>query len=91
MKLRDQKQIDFEELSELLWQAQEERRDIRQRRNPAGGGLTGYLKGRYDSMTGADQERARAEKLVNLDSKIKEVHIIRSYLSLHIGLVGTSR
>ena len=83
LKLRDQKQLDFEELSEFLSQVTAERDRlaavISGRAGSTGLGLSAYLKDRVDAIRGADDDRSRVERMRKLDVKIKEVHIRRSH------------
>ncbi|CAL1694962.1 unnamed protein product [Somion occarium] len=60
LKLRDQKQMDFEELSDYLSGVTSERD-------------RSYLKDRVDALRGADDDRSRVEKMRKLDAKIKEL------------------
>jgi sorting nexin-4 len=72
LRVRDQKQIDFEELTELLNQQITERDRIRQQKD-TGSGITGYLYEKYEGIKGVDHERARVERLAKIESKIKEL------------------
>ena len=77
LKLRDQKQMDFEELSDYLSGLTSERDRlaalISGRVGSTGLGLGAYLKDKVDSLRGADDDRSRVEKMRKLDGKIKEV------------------
>ena len=77
LKLRDQKQMDFEELSDYLSGLTSERDRlaalISGRVGSTGLGLGAYLKDKVDSLRGADDDRSRVEKRRKLDGKIKEV------------------
>ncbi|PSS05451.1 hypothetical protein PHLCEN_2v3831 [Hermanssonia centrifuga] len=77
LKLRDQKQMDFEELSDYLSGLTSERDRlaavISGRAGSTGLGLGSYLKDRVDSLRGADDDRSRVEKMRKLDTKIKEL------------------
>jgi sorting nexin-4 len=77
LKLRDQKQLDFEELSDYLSGVTSERDRlaavISGHAGSAGLGIGAYLKDRVDAIRGADDDRSRVEKMRKLDSKIKEV------------------
>ncbi|KIJ29360.1 hypothetical protein M422DRAFT_188661, partial [Sphaerobolus stellatus SS14] len=76
-KLRDQKQLDFEELSAYLSAVSAERDRlaavISGRAGSSGMGLTAYLRDKVDSLTGRDDDRSRVERMKKLDSKIKEL------------------
>jgi sorting nexin-4 len=77
LKLRDQKQLDFEELSDYLSGVTAERDRlaavISGHAGSTGLGLGAYLKDRVDAIRGADDDRSRVEKMRKLDIKIKEV------------------
>ncbi|RDX51035.1 hypothetical protein OH76DRAFT_1436058 [Lentinus brumalis] len=77
LKLRDQKQMDFEELSEYLSQVTAERDRlaavISGRAGSTGLGLSAYLRDRVDALRGADDDRTRVERMRKLDGKIKEL------------------
>ena len=80
LKLRDQKQMDFEELSDYLSGVTAERDRlsaiISGHAGSSGLGLGAYLKDRVDAIRGADDDRTRVEKMKKLDAKIKEVSIV---------------
>ncbi|KAJ7070845.1 nexin sorting protein [Mycena amicta] len=77
LKLRDQKQLDFEELSDYLAGVTSERDRlaavISGHAGSTGLGLGSYLKDRVDALRGADDDRSRVEKMRKLDIKIKEL------------------
>ncbi|KAF9480060.1 hypothetical protein BDN70DRAFT_905980 [Pholiota conissans] len=77
LKLRDQKQLDFEELSDYLSGVTAERDRlaavISGHAGSTGLGLGAYLKDRVDAIRGADDDRSRVEKMKKLDGKIKEL------------------
>ncbi|KAJ7293136.1 nexin sorting protein [Mycena rebaudengoi] len=77
LKLRDQKQLDFEELSDYLAGVTSERDRlaaiISGHAGSSGLGLGSYLKDRVDALRGADDDRSRVEKMRKLDVKIKEL------------------
>ncbi|KAL4063641.1 hypothetical protein V8B97DRAFT_1920347 [Scleroderma yunnanense] len=77
LKLRDQKQLDFEELSDYLSGVTLERDRlsavISGHAGSSGLGLSAYLKDRVDAIRGADDDRSRVEKMRKLDVKIKEL------------------
>jgi len=77
LKLRDQKQLDFEDLSEYLSNVTTERDRlaaiISGHAGSTGLGLGAYLKDRVDAIRGADDDRSRVEKMRKLDIKIKEL------------------
>ncbi|BGP36290.1 intercellular trafficking and secretion [Rhodotorula kratochvilovae] len=72
LKLRDQKQLDFEELSAYLSNVATERDRL------AGGygygmGLGSYFKEKLESIKGGETDMSRAARLQRLDAKIKEL------------------
>jgi sorting nexin-4 len=77
LKLRDQKQLDFEELSEYLSNVTAERDRlaavISGHAGSTGLGLGAYIRDRVDAIRGADDDRHRVEKMRKLDVKIKEL------------------
>ncbi|KAG5644625.1 hypothetical protein DXG03_008103 [Asterophora parasitica] len=77
LKLRDQKQLDFEELSDYLSGVTAERDRlaavISGHAGSTGLGLGAYLKDRVDALRGTDDDRSRVEKMRKLDIKIKEL------------------
>ena len=77
LKLRDQKQLDFEELSAYLSTVSGERDRlaaiISGRAGSSGLGLGAYIRDRVESIRGLDDDRSRVEKMRKLDVKIKEV------------------
>ncbi|TFK77317.1 hypothetical protein BDN72DRAFT_953771 [Pluteus cervinus] len=77
LKLRDQKQLDFEELSDYLSNVTAERDRLTAIINGYAGssglGLGAYLKDRVDAIRGMDDDRSRVEKKRKLDAKIKEL------------------
>ena len=80
LKLRDQKQMDFEELSDYLSNVTAERDRlsavISGHAGSTGLGLGSYLRDKVDSLRGMDDDRSRVEKMRKLDIKIKEVNSI---------------
>jgi sorting nexin-4 len=80
LKLRDQKQLDYEELSDYLSGVTSERERlaavISGHATSTGLGLGAYLKDRMDALRGADDDRSRVEKMKKLDAKIKEVRVM---------------
>ena len=73
LKLRDQKQLDFEELSTYLSTVTTERDRLSTGHAPSGQGIGSYLKSKVDSLRGADTILGRQERLSKLDKRIKEV------------------
>jgi len=77
LKLRDQKQLDLEELTEYLSGVTAERDRLSAiiggHAGSSGLGLSGYLRDKMDAIRGADDDRSRVEKMKKLDAKIKEL------------------
>lgn len=75
--MRDQKQLDFEELSEYLSGVTTERNRlaavISGHAGSTGLGLGAYLRDKVDALRGADDDKTRVERMKKLDSRIKEV------------------
>ncbi|KXN70470.1 putative lipid binding protein [Conidiobolus coronatus NRRL 28638] len=71
LKLRDQKQVDFEELSEYLQAQLNEREKIRT--TGRGGGLSSFLKDTYDGIKGIDHEVTKQDRLSKCEEKINEL------------------
>lgn len=74
LKLRDQKQLDFEELSSYLSNISSERDRL------IGGfgygmGLGNYLKDKVDILRGSEADGGKEAKLIKLDLKIKQVSL----------------
>ena len=72
LKLRDQKQLDFEELSAYLSNLVTER-DRLANGYSTGQGISSYLKDKVDNLRGGDADLTREGKLRKLDGKIKEL------------------
>ncbi|KAI0257173.1 lipid binding protein [Lactifluus subvellereus] len=77
LKLRDQKQLDLEELTEYLSGVTAERDRlsaiISGHAGSSGLGLGAYLRDKMDAIRGTDDDRSRVEKMKKLDAKIKEL------------------
>ena len=75
--MRDQKQMDFEELTDYLSNATSERDRlsavISGHAGSTGLGIGSYLREKVDALRGADDDRSRVEKMRKLDVRIKEV------------------
>jgi sorting nexin-4 len=85
LKLRDQKQMDLEELSDYLSGVTTERDRlaavIRGHAGSTGLGIGAYLRERVDALRGADDDRSRVDRMRKLDSKIKEV---KAHIIMHV-------
>ena len=86
LKLRDQKQLDLEELTEYLSGVTAERDRlaaiISGHAGSSGLGLSAYLRDKMDAIRGADDDRSRVEKMKKLDAKINEVSVALCALAL---------
>lgn len=71
LKLREQKQLDVQELTNYL-QAQVGELD-KIRSTGRAGGLSSFLKDKYDGMKGVDQEQAKQTRLTRCEEKITEL------------------
>ena len=78
IKLRDQKQLDFEELSAYLSAIVSERDRLAALSSGHAGapvGLTTYLRDQVDRLRGTDDLHTRRERMRKLDGRIKEVGV----------------
>ncbi|KAF9338370.1 intercellular trafficking and secretion [Podila minutissima] len=74
LKLRDQKQLDFEELSDFLQQQVSERdRLMSNGRLGGSASIGGFFQQKMDEIKGVDQERSKQEKLKRVAEKIHEL------------------
>jgi sorting nexin-4 len=74
LKLRDQKQVDYEELTEYLAATEKEReRTMHPSMMDRGLNITGYLTDKIQEARGIDSEKMRREKILKLDMRIREV------------------
>jgi sorting nexin-4 len=81
IKLRDQKQLDFEELSAYLSAVVSERDRLAALSTGHSGapvGLGTYLRDQVDKLRGTDDIHTRRERMRKLDSRIKEVSCRRT-------------
>ncbi|CAG8635798.1 12179_t:CDS:10, partial [Dentiscutata heterogama] len=72
LKLRDQKQVDFEDLSEYLQNALMERDNLINT-GKSSTGISSFLRETVDNIKGVDQEQVKKERLQKLDAKIAEL------------------
>ncbi|KAG9293932.1 hypothetical protein G9A89_019270 [Geosiphon pyriformis] len=72
LKLRDQKQVDFEALSDYLQNAITERENLVST-GKSSTGFSAFVREKVDNIKGVDQERAKQERLARLDAKISEL------------------
>jgi hypothetical protein len=78
IKLRDQKQLDFEELSAYLSAIVSERDRLAALQTGHSGapvGLSTYLRDQVDKLRGTDDIHTRRERMRKMDIKIKEVGV----------------
>lgn len=68
MKLKDQKQIDYEELSEYLTKSINEKNNL-----ISGYGSGNYLKSKLEELAGINQEVARRDKIVKLETRVQSL------------------
>ena len=85
MRARDQKQLDFEELSAYLHRTiQERERTMHPGRHLDGGiNISELVTDKINEVRGIDMERARREKLGRLERKINEVYKIYFRLEMN--------
>jgi sorting nexin-4 len=75
LKLRDQKQVEAEALSDYLSKAMVDR-DRYSIPGKIGGGIAGWVKGQYDErVRGVDPERSRLESLAKLERKVASLQV----------------
>ncbi|KAI8334454.1 hypothetical protein BD560DRAFT_456874 [Blakeslea trispora] len=82
LKLRDQKQLDFEELSDYLTATVDERADLVRGKKKSGShsnlGITSssvasFITGKLNEVRGADSEKIKREKVLKLDERVREL------------------
>ncbi|KAJ3299302.1 intercellular trafficking and secretion [Borealophlyctis nickersoniae] len=71
LKTRDQKQVDYEELTSYLQNHMVERERTMVGRSA--GGVASFIKDKYNEFRQVDQEKARQTKLAKLETKITEL------------------
>lgn len=79
IKLRDQKQLDFEELGAYLSAVVSERDRLAALNSGHAGGPVGlgtYLRDQVDKLRGTDDIHTRRERMRKLDGKIHEVSVV---------------
>ena len=97
IKLRDQKQLDFEELSAYLSAVVSERdrlAALQSGHSAAPVGLGTYLRDQVDRLRGTDDIHTRRERMRKMDGKINEVRLLLLLLSCKVvrrGAACTSR
>ncbi|KXS17903.1 hypothetical protein M427DRAFT_54148 [Gonapodya prolifera JEL478] len=75
LKLRDQKQLDHQDLSDFLQQTISERDKLVARGfgSSGVGGVAGYIKGQFDAVRGVNPETARQERIAKLEKRVVEL------------------
>ncbi|KAF9585363.1 intercellular trafficking and secretion [Lunasporangiospora selenospora] len=73
LKIRDQKQLDFEELSDYLQQQTAERQRLLSNGRSGSSSIGGFFQQKMDEIKGVDQERARQEKLKRVEDRMGEL------------------
>ncbi|KAI7861608.1 hypothetical protein BDF14DRAFT_1886991 [Spinellus fusiger] len=74
LKLRDQKQLDVEELTEYIHSTMKEREKlINPRLGDNSYNLTGYFTGKINEVRGADTDKMKREKVMRLDERLSEL------------------
>ncbi|KAF7723211.1 intercellular trafficking and secretion [Apophysomyces ossiformis] len=74
LKLRDQKQLDFEELSDYQQYTLKEReRTLYPRASDKGYNIAGFFTGKINEVRGADVDKIKREKVLRLDERIREL------------------
>ncbi|KAI8140829.1 hypothetical protein BJV82DRAFT_621302 [Fennellomyces sp. T-0311] len=74
LKLRDQKQLDFEELSDYLQQTVAEReRTLHPRPGDSTYNIAGYFTDKINEVRGADADKIKREKVLRLNDRIREL------------------
>ncbi|KAI8992330.1 hypothetical protein BDB01DRAFT_841649 [Pilobolus umbonatus] len=71
LKLRDQKQLDYEELTMYLKSTVEEREKIVRDRKSEG--VTGFITGKINEARGADYDKMKRERVLRLDERVREL------------------
>ncbi|KAG0183144.1 intercellular trafficking and secretion [Apophysomyces sp. BC1034] len=74
LKLRDQKQLDFEELTDYLQSTIKEReKTLHPRSGDKSYNIAGYFTGKINEARGADMDKIKREKVLRLDERIREL------------------
>jgi sorting nexin-4 len=71
LRLREQKQLDFESLSDYLARAASERDTLASERGSGGLGASGFLTRKIEDVRGIDHEQARRDKIRKLEASIE--------------------
>jgi sorting nexin-4 len=73
LRAREQKQMDFEGLSDYLARAATERDQLASERGSGGLGASGYLTRKIEDVRGIDHEQARRDKIRRLELQIEKL------------------
>ncbi|KAG1502550.1 hypothetical protein G6F46_000799 [Rhizopus delemar] len=71
LKLRDQKQLDYEELSDYYQSTLEEKEKIV--RNKKDGSMANFISDKINEVRGADADKIKREKILRLDERMREL------------------
>jgi sorting nexin-4 len=70
LKTREQKQLDFEGLTDYLSKAHQERDSLASAHNASGLGASGFIRAKLEDVRGVDHEQARRERVRKLEVSI---------------------
>lgn len=73
LKAREQKQLDFEQLTEYLHKSTVERDALQAGHAGHGGGPGGFLRAKIEDVRGVDHEQARRERARKLELRVEEL------------------
>ncbi|KAI9016461.1 hypothetical protein CLU79DRAFT_837752 [Phycomyces nitens] len=73
LKLRDQKQLDVEELTDYYQTTMKEKEKIMRGRPGEGYNFAGYFTGKINEVRGADTDKIKREKILRLDERLREL------------------
>lgn len=73
LKTREQKQLDFEALTDYLTKAASERDTLASSSSSTGTGPTGFLRSKIEDVRGVDHEQARRERVRKLEVQIRRL------------------
>lgn len=73
LKAREQKQLDFEALSEYLAKAASDRDQLASQHGNSGLGASGFLRSKIEDVRGVDHEQSRRDRLRKLELQIERL------------------
>ncbi|KAL8680909.1 MAG: hypothetical protein Q9186_002921 [Xanthomendoza sp. 1 TL-2023] len=73
LKAREQKQLDFEGLTEYLTKAAYDRDSLASAHGSAGSGPGGFIRSKIEDVRGVDHEQSRRERVRKLELRIEEL------------------